>query len=472
MLSFFFISVMSNTSTILNTQSPHQNHAHQRIYETSTRLHEREIFLLPICFIAVIENILVCLMICYYRNLRTTTNIFIFGLCVTNCLFAGVLLPMHCFQRAKEAYLYLTIIIILIYICNLTAVTIERYIAIIKPLHYAHIITKKRAIRTVIVCYLAPTLYCLLPIAWKAKQKSIVHKVYISITLLVFLIFPLLLILIVYVRVSQETRKFFKKHHNLFTNKSKSANKNNHKSILQEMCFICCLFTKNIKHPSVRYNNELSSDSKSVTSVFSGDFSPKEPRGLGLHKKVRQEEDTIWENTMPTNDESHSLVQYSEYPVNSIMEKIPKRKIFKRSFSLDDSKQRNKVEQENKKSESILHLYHLKKTPAAASLDNLRSGYTRTCKKAKEKLTELKATSAFAMVSITYMFTWLPVIYMTILEVIDRIDIVPHWLGTISIYTIGLNATLDPLLYGFLLRGFRKAIKNTIHRRRASHEWK
>ena len=119
----------------------HHLHSHQKIFEASTGYHQREIFLLPICGLSVLENLAVCSMIYCYRSLHNTTNVFIFGLCITNCLFAGVLLPMHCFERANEAYLYLTIIIILIYICNLTAVTLERYIAIIRPLHYVNTVS-------------------------------------------------------------------------------------------------------------------------------------------------------------------------------------------------------------------------------------------------------------------------------------------------------------------------------------------
>ena len=113
----------------------------------------------------------------------------------------------------------------------------------------------------------------------------------------------------------------------------------------------------------------------------------------------------------------------------------------------------------------------LNKSSNTTSLDSLKMNYSKTCKRAKAKLTELKASSAFAMVSLTYMFTWLPVVYMTFLEVIDQLHHIPTWLSTTSIYTIGLGAMIDPLLYGFLLRDFRKAIKSTIKKRKKSKEW-
>jgi len=51
------------------------------------------------------------------------------------------------------------------------------------------------------------------------------------------------------------------------------------------------------------------------------------------------------------------------------------------------------------------------------------------------------------------MFTWLPVVYMTSLAVLD--ETIPIELSVFSIYMIGLSGAIDPLLYALLLKDFR-----------------
>ena len=77
---------------------------------------------------------------------------------------------------------------------------------------------------------------------------------------------------------------------------------------------------------------------------------------------------------------------------------------------------------------------------------------------------ELQASVAFGIITFTYMFTWLPVVVMTFNVVIERPELTPPSLAVFSIFTIAINALSDPLLYGLLLRTFRKTIKTRIRR--------
>ncbi|XP_066922803.1 uncharacterized protein [Clytia hemisphaerica] len=468
--------------------NPHHDHSHQRIFQSNTGLHQKEILLLiPICVIAVLENVLVCVMIFLYRKLRNTTNIFIFGLCVTNCLFAGVLLPMHCFQKTNEAYLYLTIIIILIYICNLTGVTLERYVAVTRPLHYVNIITKPRAIRIVLACYLLPTIYCLIPMAWQSVQTSLVHKVYITFTLVVFLILPLMFILVVYARVYQETHKFFKKHKALFfeTSQSKTENQAEQKTetnFLEVTCFFLCICNKNIaERSSVRHQGDSSSlTNSSECDLFIENVSPRDTfQRSSLYKHVLQISASDSQTNSTTsatsqittkvieNNGSESETEVFEQSIKELKCKLKQ----SRSFDGPNTRCPSKKHRSKSENHSPISSRLINKSSNATSLDSFKINYSRTCKKAKAKLIELKASSAFAMVSLTYMFTWLPVVYMTFLEVIDQLHHIPTWMSTTSVYTIGFGAMMDPLLYGFLLRDFRKAINSTIKKRKKSTEW-
>ena len=78
-------------------------------------------------------------------------------------------------------------------------------------------------------------------------------------------------------------------------------------------------------------------------------------------------------------------------------------------------------------------------------------------KKVKTK-TAAKVTTVFAAVTVTYVITWFPVIYMTLLEVIERKDLEPKALKLISAFMIGVNSVTDPLIYGLCLKDVRKQI--------------
>ena len=81
----------------------------------------------------------------------------------------------------------------------------------------------------------------------------------------------------------------------------------------------------------------------------------------------------------------------------------------------------------------------------------------------KHKAYELKASFAFLIVAITYMFTWLPVVALTFDEVLGNAAL-PESLAIISLYTIAVNALSDPFLYGLLLPNFRKTLRIMLSR--------
>ena len=97
------------------------------------------------------------------------------------------------------------------------------------------------------------------------------------------------------------------------------------------------------------------------------------------------------------------------------------------------------------------------------SQDSSRDGFCpRRNRQAKLRaiLDEVRASTAFAAVAFTYMFTWIPVIYMTFMEAIGQMNRVPvKAISDMNIWTIALNAALDPIFYALILRNFRKVIK-------------
>ena len=77
----------------------------------------------------------------------------------------------------------------------------------------------------------------------------------------------------------------------------------------------------------------------------------------------------------------------------------------------------------------------------------------RECKKMRQ---ESKSALVFALVAMTYMLSWFPVIYMTFLDVLERKDLEPAILKHVSAILIAINSLTDPIVYGLLLKGVRK----------------
>ncbi|XP_057312347.1 dopamine D2-like receptor [Hydractinia symbiolongicarpus] len=519
---------MPNNSS--NTDSPGTKHVSPYI-------------LLALCSIALIENIFVCFMILNYRRLRTATNVFIFGLCTTNVLCAGVLLPTHSMIPNSLADKFLTLIVILTYINNLTAVTFERYIAISRPLRYHQIITKKRAVRIIIFCYIEPLIYCVLPFAWEVRVDTVIHKVYVTFTLALFLITPLVFILGVYAKVCHTTHKFFKKHSKLIV----TSENNSGSELWEEAKFLCCLHKSKLRDDDDDSNSDNDDDDKFDDELSLSDKdSPIIPKKLndenrnGL-KSVSRSQNGVTHKFNGCNhankngemckngDTSNPII----YPISDLVdiyehESAPgdflrdnKRKISRqRSLGYLEGCNRNINNKRkpslvsSKTNDTILVMttssirkneYVVKKYPLQSSISfegssilpkkiltrhdsvlsearkkqnyyqKRRSSTLRTStrswvsfnNKAKQMLTELKASLAFALVVLTYMFTWLPVVYMSLLEVIGRTDLIPVTLTALSTYTIGLNAMVDPLLYGIMIKEFRQTIKSIMRKRKS-----
>ncbi|EDO40739.1 predicted protein [Nematostella vectensis] len=72
--------------------------------------------------------------------------------------------------------------------------------------------------------------------------------------------------------------------------------------------------------------------------------------------------------------------------------------------------------------------------------------------------TDARVAKVFAVVSVTFLLSWLPVIYITTADLIGRPDLIPLVLADISFFTIALSSLLDPLVYSFLKPDFRRAI--------------
>ena len=119
--------------------------------------------------VTVTGNGLVFYLIVTRRNLRTRTNWFVLSLAVADFSFGvansvnlltGCYIRQSCFSRISTAMAYL----MHASITNLCTLTLDRYLAIIKPLRYITVMTMKRVVFLVAVSWSLPLLVFLVPL--------------------------------------------------------------------------------------------------------------------------------------------------------------------------------------------------------------------------------------------------------------------------------------------------------------------
>ena len=150
--------------------------------------------------IIVVANCSVCALFFFNKTLRTYTNWLVLSLAVSDILTGGVLLPILLFKPASLVTDYFITLILLSGVANICAVTYDRYVAIINPLLYLYLAPKifKRAI---IVSWLIPTIYTVLPLAWDTNPTKTIHFVYVVCLEIFGVVVPYIFITFAYVRI-------------------------------------------------------------------------------------------------------------------------------------------------------------------------------------------------------------------------------------------------------------------------------
>ena len=153
----------------------------------------------------VVSNFCVCLLVYLKKTLRTNTNWLMVSLAVSDILTGGVLLPVYLIEPYSVVTGYLVCLILLWGVANLCAVTYDRYIAIIKPLEYSYRAPKilKRAL---ILSWLLPAIYSLLPLFWNTNQALTIHKAYMVCLQFFGIVVPYIFITFAYVRMFRHVR--------------------------------------------------------------------------------------------------------------------------------------------------------------------------------------------------------------------------------------------------------------------------
>lgn len=165
--------------------------------------------------LAVFGNAMVVYLILTRRKLRTTNNHFVLSLAIADFCVGISFYPGHmiCYLLAsscKHSMISDDIAVLAIYssVSNLCAMTLDRYIAIVKPLHYVSLMTARRVKALTVGAWLIPTLAYFVPSVCISLQLFSVNlKVSVIVWTSIFEFIPCTALMIATTKVLIASRK-------------------------------------------------------------------------------------------------------------------------------------------------------------------------------------------------------------------------------------------------------------------------
>ncbi|XP_062280113.1 trace amine-associated receptor 8b-like [Scomber scombrus] len=120
-----------------------------------------------IALLTVTLNLLVVISISHFRQLHTTTNIFLLSLAVSDLLVGLAVMPATVDQQSCRFPGKITCALLFLLSITLTSssvgsmvlISVDRYLAICVPLHYSSMITPSRAKICVSLCWICSVIY-------------------------------------------------------------------------------------------------------------------------------------------------------------------------------------------------------------------------------------------------------------------------------------------------------------------------
>ncbi|KAJ7324662.1 hypothetical protein JRQ81_017682 [Phrynocephalus forsythii] len=202
-------------------------------------------FFIPICttyllifVVGAVGNALTCLVIIQHRFMRTPTNYYLFSLAISDLLVLLVGMPLEIYEMwsnypfllGSSGCCFKTLLfeaVCFASILNVTALSVERYIAVVHPLRAKYVVTKnhaKKVILTVwvlsVVCSIPNTslhgIQILYVPCWGVVPDSatctlvkprLTYNLIIQVTTIVFFFLPMGIISILYLLIGLQLRK-------------------------------------------------------------------------------------------------------------------------------------------------------------------------------------------------------------------------------------------------------------------------
>ncbi|TRY53972.1 hypothetical protein DNTS_029812, partial [Danionella cerebrum] len=205
----------------------------------------RSPFFIPMCAIyllifavGILGNSLTCIVIARHRIMRTTTNYYLFSLAISDLLVLLLGLPLELYELwSNYPFLFgvsgcyfktcLFETVCFASVLNVTALSAERYRAVVHPLHAKHVVTNAHAKRVIILLWVV-SLLCALPNTClhgvdllkprfgltfpDSTVCTVVHdrwiyNLLVQVTALLFFILPMLTITVLYVLIGLQLHR-------------------------------------------------------------------------------------------------------------------------------------------------------------------------------------------------------------------------------------------------------------------------
>ncbi|XP_053179007.1 trace amine-associated receptor 13c-like [Scomber japonicus] len=174
-----------------------------------------------IVLLTVMLNLLVVISISHFRQLHTTTNVFLLSLAVSDLLVGVAVMPTAVAQQScwfpgkitcALLFFLLGFTLTSSSVGSMVLISVDRYVAICVPLHYSSMITTKRAKICVSLCWICSVIYNLIMLKDHLSQKYMFNPCsqectliisYISgvVDFIVTFFVPVTVIIVLYMRV-------------------------------------------------------------------------------------------------------------------------------------------------------------------------------------------------------------------------------------------------------------------------------
>uniref|UniRef100_A0A7I4XZW7 G_PROTEIN_RECEP_F1_2 domain-containing protein n=1 Tax=Haemonchus contortus TaxID=6289 RepID=A0A7I4XZW7_HAECO len=462
-------------------------------YEWSRNPHHAKFFrifsiisvLTVLVVVVVLGNALVIAAVLLRRRLRSATGLLILSLGVADLLVGTVILPFSIANEVLSGYwifgeTWCTIWLTMdIWMCtasiyNLVAISIDRYIAIIKPLNYPMLVTKFRARCTVAIVWIGSFIICSPSFFLASSIKDInqepckctpanAGRVYITFSASSSFYVPMIIVIFVYFRIYIAARAATKSIYSGMMQVTANANRST-KSYL-------------INHPNV-----LAKESVPMLRVHRGSsVSAVRPTNMGPKDSYQGSGKTKRDSNVslsPIKDENEEKVPH---PKTSVIRPPENRelngiKTTRNTLSTESdesigspSMRKNDQPAEQKANETAPQptksplMAKLRKNPLRKLMNR---GHAKKSSGAYEKRLslEIKAAKTVAIVTGCFIFCWLgfSLLYGLELQTNDVVWSVLFWLGY-------LNSALNPVIYTVFNREFRTCFKWLLTCRHLNH---
>ena len=170
------------------------------------------------CAVAILGNALVVFIIISKRRLRIIPNLFVLSLALADFSVGLVYFPTYFFCQELvlcECKIGYDIAVLATYssVTNLCAMTVDRYIVIVKPLRYVTWMTSRRAIFLVVLAWAIPLTLDLIPaICTRLGKCSMKNKTLVFSKMVLFEIVPCLFLLIATIHIIITARRHWRQN--------------------------------------------------------------------------------------------------------------------------------------------------------------------------------------------------------------------------------------------------------------------